>query len=849
MPENLENLPRETRERLNKTLRLTRFGLGLEAFLHAFWPLLSLLALGVAALLSGLLAWLDPRLGFGLLAALLAGVLTALALGLWRFRWPDNNAAMARLDSHLPGRPLAALADQQAIGTDDSASRALWQAHRARMAARLKDLRAIPPRPDLAARDRYGLRLMALVALAAVLAFGPGLRLDGPGVLLPRSGTGIGAAPASWEGWISPPAYTGKPTLYLADQPAGLLAVPVGSRISLRFYGRVGAIGLRQNVGALTEEMDATGASFVVAQDGALEITGPGASRWDVVALGDLAPLISPTGPLGQTLAGDIEQGFRASDDYGVASASALISLDLARIERRHGLAPEPELREAIRLDLPMPYRGSRAEIEEVMVANFALHPWAGLPVTLRLEARDEAGQIGRSAPLEITLPGRRFLDPLAMALIEQRRDLLWNRSNGARVARLLRAISHRPDGFFSREVTYLMLRMAARTLEAEADALSGETRDRVAQDLWDIAIGLEESNLDDAKERLRRAQERLAEAMRQGASQQELAELMDELREAMRDYTSQLAQQAPRPGDTAGIDQPDQGAQPQGQEFSQQDLEAMMDAIEEAMRDGRQDEAMAMLEQLQELMENMQAAEARPGQGGGEGGEAMQGLADSLTQQQGLSDQAFRDLQEQANPSARAGESDENVGRDGGRGAGQAHSGEGGQGEGADARGDLAQRQQELADRLERQRQTLPGAGSQGGDAAREALRQGERAMREAAEGLAEGDLAGALDKQAEAMEALREGMRQLDRAMAKLEQNRSGQQGANGRPGAQANDPLGRGPNSRGGLNSDAPYSQGEDVYRRAEELMQELRRRAGEGQRPEAERDYLRRLLDRF
>ncbi|HHB81723.1 MAG TPA: DUF4175 family protein, partial [Aliiroseovarius sp.] len=417
------------------------------------------------------------------------------------------------------------------------------------------------------------------------------------------------------------------------------------------------------------------------------------------------------------------------------------------------------------------------------------------------------------------------------------------------RVARLLRALSNRPDGFFRREVTYLLLRTVARTLEAEPE-LSGATRDRVAQDLWDIAVGLDETNLDDAKERLRQAQERLAEAMRQGASQQELSQLMDELREAMRDYTDQLAQQAPQPDAQSGVDQPDQGQQPQGQEFSQADLDAMMDAIEEAMKEGRQDEAMAMLEQLQELMENMQAAEARPGQGGGDGGEAMQGLSDSLTQQQGLSDEAFRDLQEQGNPSAQAGESDENVGRNGGRGKGQSHDGEGGQGDGTGAQGDLAQRQQELADALDQQRKNLPGAGSEGGDAAREALRQAERAMRDAAEGLSDGDLSGALDKQAEAMEALREGMRQLDQALAEAEQNRTGQQGANSQPGnSRPNDPLGRGPNSRGGLATDAPYQEGQDVYRRAEELMQELRRRAGEGDRPEPERDYLRRLLDRF
>jgi hypothetical protein len=40
-----------------------------------------------------------------------------------------------------------------------------------------------------------------------------------------------------------------------------------------------------------------------------------------------------------------------------------------------------------------------------------------------------------------------------------------------------------------------------------------------------------------------------------------------------------------------------------------------------------------------------------------------------------------------------------------------------------------------------------------------------------------------------------------------------------------------------------------QGDDVYRRAQDLLDEIRRRAGDGERPEIERNYLKRLLDRF
>jgi hypothetical protein len=43
--------------------------------------------------------------------------------------------------------------------------------------------------------------------------------------------------------------------------------------------------------------------------------------------------------------------------------------------------------------------------------------------------------------------------------------------------------------------------------------------------------------------------------------------------------------------------------------------------------------------------------------------------------------------------------------------------------------------------------------------------------------------------------------------------------------------------------------PLAEGEDVYRRAQELMEDIRRRSGEGDRPQIELDYLKRLLDQF
>ncbi len=118
------------------------------------------------------------------------------------------------------------------------------------------------------------------------------------------------------------------------------------------------------------------------------------------------------------------------------------------------------------------------------------------------------------------------------------------------------------------------------------------------------------------------------------------------------------------------------------------------------------------------------------------------------------------------------------------------------------------------------------------------------------AEEALRQDDYAEALDQQSEAIEALREGMRNLGEAMAE-EQGQPGGQGQRvGR--AEQNggrDPLGREPGAEGLIGTDESLLGGEDVYRRARELLDEIRRRSGDLERPTEELDYLRRLLERF
>ncbi|WP_159809356.1 TIGR02302 family protein [Litoreibacter roseus] len=851
-------------------LRLTWVGLTSERLVRAFWPLAAVVMVVFAAIAFDLQSALSLEGVWVVTLASGAALIAALLFGLRTFRLPARGEALDRLDRSMAGRPISAALDTQAIGDNDPQSQAVWDAHVRRMEARLSEAEAVSPDLRLSSRDPYALRYAALLAFVVALGFGSIWRAGSLSDLSPQlAGEAVAAGPA-WEAWIEPPRYTDKPTLYLNEVTRDQIAVPVGSQLTVRLYGQIGDLGLSETVSgrippAETGEDEApqTAFSLPIEQNGTVAIEGTDES-WDITATADAPPKVWFQGLIDRSPNGDMRMSFNASDDYAVAAGNAKVELNLDQLDRRYGLAVDPEPREGFTLDLPMPLSGDRANFSETLIENLAQHPWANLDVRFNLTVRDDADQISEIEVIETELPGRRFFQPIAKAVVEQRRDLLWSRENATRVSQVLRAITYEPDGFFPNEQAYLTLRMAITRLDLarEYDGLDVEKQEELAEMLWQAAILLEEGRLSDALERLRQAQEKLSDAMRNGATDEEIAELMQELNEAMRDYMQQLAQEGQQ-----GEQQ--QAQNQQGQEVTEDQLQQMLDEIQRLMEEGRMDEAEQLLSQLMEMMQNMQVAQGQPGQGQqGEGQQAMEGLQDTLREQQGLSDEAFRDLQEQFNPGAQAGESQGNEGRNGGQGRGQDHEGQSGQGQPQDQQqgeggegnqqaenegpggGSLADRQRELRNELSRQSQNLPGTGTPEGDAAREALGRAGEAMDRAEEALRDDQTAEALGAQSDAMEALRDGLRSLGDALAQEQQQQGGQQGQQaGQPSRQQRDPLGREAGSDGMIGSQDNMLQSEDARRRSRDLLDEIRRRSGEQERPEVERDYLKRLLDRF
>ena len=838
-------------DRLQRPMRLTLAGLWAERLTQAFWPLWTICITAIATLAFGLQDWLPIEGVWAAIVLCFLGAGWALIAGLKAFHKPTKIDAYARLDSRLPGQPIAALSDDQALGIDDPASKAVWQAHLARMAERAAQARAVEPNLRLAKRDPFALRYVALTALVIAAIFGSLWRVASVSGLAPGSAAALAAGP-TWEGWAQPPAYTGKPALYLNDIDQAELTLPKGTRLQFRLYGEVGALVLAETVSGSTSPPPASAAAqdFEVTQSGTIKIEGDGGREWAITALPDAPPTIATTGKIGREADDRFTQSFSATDDYGVVSGNVVIALDLPVVDRRFGLKAAPEMHEPVTLDLPMPITGDRTKFTETLVDDLSKHVYSNLPVTMTFTAADAALQAGLAEPVHVTLPGKRFFDPLAAALIEARRDILWNRSNAPEVVQVLKAVTNRPEGFIRNERAYLRLRVALSRLDTEAKTLSVPSRDEISDELWEIALLVEEGDLASALERLRRAQDRLDQAIQNGADPAEIQQLMDDMRQALNDYMKQLAEEAQKnPDQQTSENQPTTT-------ITQDQLQQMLDELQKMIDEGRTAEAAQLMEKLRQFMENMQVTqgEGQPGQGS-PGQQAMKGLGDTLRDQQGLSDDAFKDLQkgqsgEEGEPQpGDQGQNGQEPGQQQGQQPGQ---GRDGQQPGADGRS-LAQRQQDLRDQLGGLNNgQLPGAGSEQGEAGRKNLDEAGRKMGEAEQALRDGDLGGALDRQAEAMEALRQGMRDLGEALAQDQQrNGEAQHGeAFGRDDPNSRrDPLGREPGNSARIGSDRNLLQGEDVYRKAQNLLDEIRRRSGDQQRPTQERDYLKRLLDLF
>lgn len=807
------------RARLARWLWLARLVLWWERLWPAFWPAVGTAGLFLAVALFDIL----PALPAWLHALLLVGFAGALGYALWhgarRFTPPDLGAARRRieLDSGFAHRPLTAIVDQVAGGAADTAARELWYRHRDRVIASLGRLRLALPRPRLAERDPWGLRAaLGLILVVAVIA----AREDFGDRLLRSVTPGIGLAdaerPTSYDIWITPPDYTGLPPVLLssgdADGTASGPTVPAGSTVTVAEGSKILAqvSGPAQPPSLVIGERDTRFEAFgdanwrleTVVEIGdrlALTAGGQRLAEWRLAVTPDAAPTIALTADPAQTDRGVLHLQYEVSDDYGVVAATAAMRPTEPGIESQ-----------TIEVSLPLPGRAPR-QADGSSFNDLTAHPLAGTAVELQLVARDATGQTGRSVPIVITLPERVFHHPVARAIIELRRLLTLKPGERATVANALKALGADTAAYNNDSVVMLALSAAVARLRYDIGGVSAIPP--VQALMWDTAVRIEEGELAVALQRLRDAQEALEKALDGDASTEELQRLMNELQQAMNEYLDALVQKMQRDQAEGRKLEP---IDPNAVQLQRDDLQRMLDQARQMADAGARAAARNMLDRLKEMLENLQsgAVAGESQEGENEAAELMKQLQGLTKQQQDLLDRTFRDAQ-----SAESGAPVPDM------------SGQSAEQEGL--------------------RQTLGSIMRQFGELTGEIPQQlgnAERAMHDAVGALDKDQPGPAADAEARALDELMQGAEAMTRMLA---------QRFGGHPGRGGADQLfGQNPNGANQTQPGAGIIDTGDVkipeeadLQRARQILDELRRRSSEQFRPKYERDYLRRLLERF
>jgi ElaB/YqjD/DUF883 family membrane-anchored ribosome-binding protein len=237
-----------------------------------------------------------------------------------------------------------------------------------------------------------------------------------------------------------------------------------------------------------------------------------------------------------------------------------------------------------------------------------------------------------------------------------------------------------------------------------------------------------------------------------------------------------------------------------------------------------------------------------------------MQELQSLSQQQQQLLDQSFRQSQDALNqPPQQPGQQGPRGRQQPGQSGQQSRNGPNGK-PGEMTGSPTLQKQAEQQEALRRQLgELMRRMGEQSGGEIPRPLGQAERAMRDAAQALQQGSPGAAVPSQTQAMDALQQGMQsmaeQLANQMARQGQSgpaMMGQSGQSGQPQprpGRGRDPLGRRPSGIGNQDANDVKIPEQSELQRAREILDELRRRAGQYSRPQPEREYIDRLLKRF
>jgi uncharacterized protein (TIGR02302 family) len=825
--------PETVLRRFDRKVFWQRLALGFEGLWQAlFWPSMVVLA-GLVLIGSGLLSMAPQAVRLATVAVLLIVFLVSLRDVLkW---WPVSSLSAMRHMEMVTGtahRGVSSAIDEIAPELKSPEMVDIWLAHKRRQLAGLKNVSIVPPRSRWRDFDPQALRV-PLVLLAGV-----GLLLGRGDLLTNFVDAGrIGAAPVVvpqvLDAWIRPPTYTGRaPFLLTSTSIAERVAkgesitVPANSSFTLRFSGGIApklrfldhaggadVVGVETKHefkdGTLTSEAMIKSPVFISLEDGASSL-----GQWPIATTPDAAPEVSILGQPEVTRKGTFSINWQGKDDYGLKKIKAELQLADDQVDGMGFDSDGIFLFDPPTLKMSLKHPGAK-EDKGLSSFDLAAHAWAGTRVTMTLTVVDGAGQGGVSQPITFTLPERIFARPLPRALIEQRKQLIFYPDRSGHVGELIDTLNLYPKGLFEGDMPVIAMGAVGSRLRNA----SGYPDVHVAvDDLWRLAVVLEDGSLKDIKDELQQLKAELEKALRDGAPPERIAELMDKMRKAMDKLMDAMREEAEKRMKDGTLKPGDKNAK----NITKEDLQKMMDALEQLSKGGAKDQAQQLLSELDQLLQNLQPGMSQQSGEGESGQGMMKDLGDLMKRQQGLMDDTQR-----MGPGSKPGQD----GDPNGSGNQQGNGGS----------GDLSGRQQELRRLLDQLRR---GRGGQGG--APNELGDASKSMEGAGGALKDGDKEGALEQQRQALDSMRKGAQALAKKLRKDGQGNTGNQAEDAPGSGGDNDPLGR---PRATNRADSPNKDmlpSEMAIRRAREILETLRAKANERGLSDAEKAYIDRLL---
>jgi len=922
------------RSKLDARIATARRSLFWPALVQAALPALIWFTIFAVFWLTGLYTAMPPEWQATAGVVFWVGFITVVLIGLKVWRRPTEDEARDLIDNAIEGRPLSVWNDRPAKA--DKQGMTLWREHRDRMAALAAQAGKLDVRPHWRQADPFYLRLAvpAVLVVAGVVANTSAPDRMGKG-LFPDFGALFGAHTLKVEAWVTPPAYTGSAPFVLT--PGQVAKAPEGSEVTIRIIGPGRPqVSVMPETGAhatLHPEPgidDAYEARVVVKQGTRIAVNFWGErASFPFTIIDDATPTVAFVEPpkLGD---GDrTEFKYKLGDDYGVEK----LELIAVRIDtpKSAGVVEDATIIETVTL--------APTEEEGDFSQDLVRHRWAGLDMMVKLRVTDAAGQTAESEAVAYSLPKKIFLQPIARMAQESREILLrnweeystpegadnftsvagtgydafavapasrltWAPEGIKRSVMVLDAMTWRPDEYFEDPVIYMGLRNARGLIDAAHDRAEAEEAEDL---LWNIALQAEYGSVADAAAALEAARRALEEALRRGASEEEIRRLMDMYEQAIEDYLAAQIAEAMREGRVNEGGQQQGGMQGGGQPLGDDELTRMLQALRDLAETGARDQARQLLNDMQSMLDQMQNMQIQMGQGGNgqpqdgpmsramnralqdtnralndqrdlndatdeamREGDAQRGqeLADQQRQQRERLEQQQRSgggqpqqPGQQQGQQGQQGQGQQGQGQQGqgqqpgqGRQPGQGQQGQQGQGQGEGQQGQGQGNQPGQQQGQGQGQRDGNGPGGQPGrpgvrgdgvygqenDRSRRLLGNAIEMQRRAEEALRRGDFEAAREAQQQAMSALQDRSSEL----ARLNDEND--------PDAQAErderDILGR-------LN-DGTSGQGEDVEipdeierQRAREILDEIRRRAGDRALTKEDLEYLERLLERF